>query len=367
MTIDPATAEPSLPGVAYEHYVEAEGEAATVVRTKTVLRSDESNDPLLESVRFDASTLDVDLDGSYSAEHASGLGLARVLLGEQGGEDSIVLEHSLAVSDDERRRSLLVYARDTGDLTSVLMLCERKGGEPEPAAHATMTALLGRWSGDACSRSAAPAAPPRARGGLGFGLGGKGGGKGGDKGGGEVSVGVGTAELSTRRTNVFKAALTYAWDGGSTLLRQLQVVSFSGESLQAIRSSGTVRTTDGPYGEYEIIELAADPHRSVMMLLPAGCHLIAPSRLPRPSEGASDSAFATEFGALIAAGESFGWRGFTAGDDAEEEGSEDDEEVVSADGPAGQFQDSPRLVRIQRLYAGRSAFVSGTTSLLTAE
>ena len=70
-------------------------------------------------------------------------------------------------------------------------------------------------------------------------------------------------------------------------------------------------------------------------------------------------AFTTEFGAVLAPGESFGWRGFTGAAQGE-----DDDEQVQQQQEAD--DDSPRLVRIQRLYSGRSAFVSGTTSLLTA-
>ena len=59
---------------------------------------------------------------------------------------------------------------------------------------------------------------------------------------------------------------------------------------------------------------------------------------------------------MLAAGESFGWKGFS-----EEGGAESAPESPEGDG------DALRLVRIQRLYSGRAAFASGTTSLLTAE
>ena len=89
------------------------------------------------------------------------------------------------------------------------------------------------------------------------------------------------------------------------------------------------------------------------MLLPSSCHVMAPRKLP-PAAASERAAFSTEFGALLAAGENFGWAGFQ-GEDADEQQSEAEAE-----------DDSPRLVRITRLYGGLDDFISGTTSLCTA-
>ena len=167
----------------------------------------------------DTKIADIDLDGSYSTEHADGLGLASLLL-ERDDESSascLVVEHSLAVSDEERRRSLLVYG--DGELEAVILLAECKGGAPEPAAHSTLFSLVGAWSGDSCVRSAGAAtqAFTQSSGGKNpFGFGGA------NKGGKEAKKGASPAILATRRTNVFKAALTYAWDGAATVHREVE-------------------------------------------------------------------------------------------------------------------------------------------------
>ena len=342
--VDPATAVPRLPGIQYEHFVSADDPEKLAMRTYTTRDGDAEK--VTEDFNLDGTGLDIDLDGSYSTEHADGLGLASLLL-ERDDESSascLVVEHSLAVSDEERRRSLLVYG--DGELEAVILLAECKGGAPEPAAHSTLFSLVGAWSGDSCVRSAGAAtqAFTQSSGGKNpFGFGGA------NKGGKEAKGGASPAILATRRTNVFKAALTYAWDGAATVMRQLQVTSFGNEALDAIRTSGTLQTVGGDFGEYESVAFSGDPLEPTLLLLPAGCHLIAPRKLPAAS---APTTYSTEFGAMLEAGESFGWRGFTGG----EEGAASQE----------QDEDSARLVRIQRLYSG-GAFVSGTTSLLTAQ
>ena len=100
------------------------------------------------------------------------------------------------------------------------------------------------------------------------------------------------------------------------------------------------------------------------------------------------------------AGETFGWMGYrgSAGEEEEEERQEGGGRAEVADlvsggeyellytldctcvesrvrrGPyaapslvSGDKDDTPRLARVQRLYAGRREFVSGTTSLLSAK
>ena len=118
VSIDPATAVPSLPGIPYDHFVASEGSGdALRLRTTTTANGEQR----VESLRLDGATLDVDLDGSYSAEHGSGLGLASLLLGRadgDGGERCIAIEHSLAVSDDERRRRCLRGNRSANSVQS---------------------------------------------------------------------------------------------------------------------------------------------------------------------------------------------------------------------------------------------------------
>ena len=345
VSIDPKTFVPNLPGVEYDHFVAVDDPDKMALRTTTTTRGGDG-EKSVESIVVAGDTLDIDLDGSYSVDHPDGLSLANLLAGRETAAACTVIEHSLAVSDDERRRAVLTYDSDSGELETLLLLSERRGEMPDAAAHSNLISLVGSWTGDACVRSASAASQAFSRtAGVGFGSGAPA--KAPTK--RAKKSGASPAILATRRTNVFKAALTYAWDGATTVMRQLQVTSFSNEALDAIRTTGRLTTSEGAYGEYESVAFFGDELEPSLILLPAGCHLIAPRRLPTAD---AKAAFSTEFGALLDAGESFGWRGFTGG----EEGA------PAQEGDA----ESARLVRIQRLYAGRS-FVSGTTSLLTAE
>mmetsp|Transcript_46336 Transcript_46336/g.151737 ORF Transcript_46336/g.151737 Transcript_46336/m.151737 type:complete len:196 (+) Transcript_46336:69-656(+) len=82
----------------------------------TATQIDSSAAPVLHGQQASAS-LDVDLDGSFSDEHPDGLLHADALIAAAGGDGGaddgrLVLEHSLAASDGERWRCLLVYGCD---------------------------------------------------------------------------------------------------------------------------------------------------------------------------------------------------------------------------------------------------------------
>ena len=337
--INPLTAEPSQQ-VAYEHFVASVPGAPRIIKTTTTTASGTRSE---ETVNLSTSGLDVDLDGSYSAEHPAGLTLATLFGSADSGTDGIhIFEHSLACSDRERRRLLLSYDTKSGALRQVLLLVEgrRAAGEtalpPCSAPPSTLFSLLGVWAGDACMRSLT-------RTDRGFGL----------AGGGARLV------SDVIRTAVFKARLSYAWDGGTVVARQLEATSF-GEASTApptatIRGVGELRTTKGKWSDFESVAFNADASRPVLLLLPSSCHVLAPTRLPARNENApggegSAFAFSTEFGAVLDPGESFGWRGYQEGDEP----------------PEGQADDAMRLVRIQRLYDESGSFVSGTTSLCSA-
>lgn len=367
--IDPQTAVPNLPGIEYNHFVAAADDdgSAAVVRTTTSLGSAGPDDKVVETVKFMAGNADIDLDGSYSCEHAGGLGLATLLLGDATSRR--VIEHSLAVSDDERRRCLLSYSTESGTLESVLLLVERKGAEVELASPATLFSLVGTWRGDACSRSPGasskkvrPAATTRGGGG-GFGAGAK---KPPAAGSSSVASMSSPESLGDFRTSVMKQRLTYAWDGERNVARQLMVTGFGGgDDLDAIRSTGTLDTADGAFGEYESVRFVGDATLPTLLLLPAACHVIAPLKLPPAEGGSGPASFQTEFGAVLEPGESFGWRGYLPSDDEGVELPEGEDELPPLD-PEGS-SDAPRLVRISRLYSGVGAFAIGTTSLCEAE
>ncbi len=355
--IDPLTAVPS-PSVAYDHFVASVPGAPRSIKTTTTTATGTRSE---ETVSLSGSGLDVDLDGSYSADHPNGLELAALLGGGTANDGGIVLEHSLACSDRERRRLLLSYDGASGTLLQVLLLVEgrRAEGEAAPppcsAPPTSLFSLLGVWVGDACMRSVTRAAA----GGFGFGGGGfAGGGLGAS--GRKKSGGKGALAAAVR-TAVFKARLSYAWDGGAVVARQMEATSF-GEASSAsptatIRAVGELRTTKGEWSDYESVTFAADAARPVLLLLPSSCHILAPTRLPARDKtapsGKGDAAFAfsTEFGVVLEPGEGFGWRGYQEGDRPPEEDAADD---------------AMRLVRIQRLYDESGSFVSGTTSLCSA-
>ena len=100
-------------------------------------------------------------------------------------------------------------------------------------------------------------------------------------------------------------------------------------------------------------------------MLPAACHVIAPLKLPLADAAAPEASFQIEFGAVLEAGESFGWRGYMPSDDEGVELAEGETELPPLD-PEGS-SDAPRLVRISRLYSRLGQFASGTTSLCEAE
>ena len=360
-TIDPRTAVPSAP-IEYKHYV-FEHEDEFSVRTTTTTADGARCD---ETMAYARAGLDVDLDGSYSAEHRDGLKFPSLFGGSDLGA-TVVLEHSLATSDRERRRLLLSYSADSGALEQVLLLVEGRcvdGEDAPPPANApqsTLYALLGTWAGDACMRSVARSQPARAAG-LGFGA----------RTGGKMSKAQGAASGKGEvvRTAVFKARLSYAWDGETTVARQLLATSFgedSGEPTATIRGVGQLQTTAGEWADYESVTFPADASKPVLLLLPASCHILAPTQLPPlgghdGDEASSAFPFSTEFGALLEPGEGFGWQGYQAAAEYEEE-SEESEGGVLPEGDA----EAMRLVRIQRLYDDSGSFVSGTTSLCTAE
>ena len=134
--LDPVTAVPLRSPVAYTHSCFSVSDGK--VRTATALLDSEESS-VEEVVAFE--TLDVDLDGSYSTEHAGGLAIASLLGGR--GTASTVLEHSLAASDRERRRVLLSYGESRA-LEQVLLLVDHPLSSPflsslagagRPAAH----------------------------------------------------------------------------------------------------------------------------------------------------------------------------------------------------------------------------------------
>lgn len=326
--IDPGTGVPSEP-VAFEHRVTSV--APQTVRTTTVITT-EPDVQAEECVRF-SGALDVDLDGSYSAEHRDGLAITALLGSAE--PDCIVFEHSLAVSERERRRLLLAYSEESGKLQQVLLLVEGRVGAgetallPPPMSQTNLYALLGKWVGDAAVRSRRPAPGPR---------------------------GFGRRMADVVRTAVYKARLSYGWDGGTVVVRQLQATGF-GENSSAptstLRAVGELRRTSGQWADYEVITFPGDASFPVLLLLPAGCHALVPTQLPA---AASAHSFSMEFGALVEPGESFGWKSYQPSGEAEVEAGPPEEDV-----------NATRLARIQRLYDASGKFVSGTTSLCSAE
>ena len=378
-TIDPKTAVPSLPGVEYSHFIATDEGGKATVRTTTTIGAAGPDEKSVETVGFNAASVDIDLDGSYSTEHPDGLGLATLLRrsDEAPPERTSVVEHCLAVSDTERRRCLLSYDAASGALDSVLLLVEQRGDAADTPAPSTIYSLCGTWRGDACVRAPTPAAGKSRGGGgrRGFGGAAPGGGRGFGKGGGvgkdaaaPAAAASAPAALGVCRTAVFKAELTYAWDGGTSVARQLCVTSSlgdnSGGALDAIRSTGVLQRAEGAFGEYEAVRFVGDATQPALLLLPAACHVLAPLQLP--TADAADAAYSTEFGAVLEPGESFGWRGFVPGADADAQDAPDEDGLLPPLDPAGDTS-APRLVRISRLYAGMGRFMSGSTSLCTAE
>jgi len=173
-----------------------------------------------------SSTTDVDLDGSFSDEHAGGRGLlhAMALIEAAHGRSAdaateLVLEHTLAISDSERWRVLLVYGEepppdedaadavpsdsDDSVLRQLVLLTERRleaSASPLDLAAPSLDALLGTWVGDACAR--APQTTPL--------------------------PGVSDVQLFGQvATNVYNARLQYAtrelWDGNLVVSRRYEM------------------------------------------------------------------------------------------------------------------------------------------------
>ena len=205
--------------VAYTHVVGARRDRPLELALMTSCGPD---DRCQESLTLSGWT-DVDVDGSFSDHHARGLPHAQMLIRAMGREGAaveaardatspLVIEHSLALSDRERRRCLLIYGGETTEdtdrmggavLSHVLLLLETKMGaeadaeaEALAAAEAAMQAvaeaeavvaraaegaaaegasaaasseaaallspLINEWVGDACVRTPVEASfPPR--------------------------------------------------------------------------------------------------------------------------------------------------------------------------------------------------------------
>ena len=376
--VDPATAVPKATVRYTQRAFAASGSGALRLVTTTTDGGRASETARLKS-------LDADLDGSYSAEHAAPLEMLALLRqkatdgetdeyegSDVGDGDTRLLELSLACTDRERRRVLLVYAG--GKLTQIVCLLEKRvdgqsaDGEGEDAEEnakdadggagasqiipsMTLYSLLGSWVGDACVRTPGqrPSVKAAARG---FGKFTKAGPR--DAGGkGATSDG----ELPVR-TAVFKARLTYSWDGQKAVARRLGVTSFDGGKLQEIGSVGELCTTSSTFYDHELVRFPTDASLPSILLLPADTYVLAPAILP--TGDAEPFPFSTEFGAVLEPGEGFGWKGYQP--------SEDDKEGDQGEGaPPPDESDANRLVRIQRLYAADGSFASGTTSLCTLE
>lgn len=377
VSIDPVTAAPRYPEARFTVSHAQADRPLTYITKATLLEGGAGCE--FETTLDERA--DVDLDGTYSNDHA-GCALSAMLGAAAGAAapadpaSAFVVEHSIAADDDERVRLFLTYgapaepagaaaaASGAQALLSVLLLREvRQAAEaegapprqPEPRAPCTLYSLLGDWRGDACVRQPAreaPGAPEPAPRGFGQGAG-----RGKARGGGGSAVGFGQAAL-----NVYKAAVSYMWDGDALVGRRLGFSSFSGEELDAILSTGALQTSEGQFGCHEAVAFArgADPTAPRMLLLPDGCFVLAPSRLA----GGAGASFATEFGVLLEGGESFGMMGYVDEDEPlSAGGSEAEEPDFDA---AGGDPTAPRMVRVLRLYDTDRAFVSGTTSLCSA-
>ena len=126
--IDPRTAEP----LAIEDVTTSVDPAPSALVTQTTLGARDAARDLL-----DLDLADADLDGSYSAEHDTDGGL----LGG-GAPGGLVIEHAIAVSDNERRRCLLRYG-DGGALEAVLLLLEGRAAADDVDAGAEHMAICG--------------------------------------------------------------------------------------------------------------------------------------------------------------------------------------------------------------------------------
>lgn len=366
--------------IAYNHTVCESGTPLELTSTTIIQGSDA---PVLHPLRF-SSTTDVDLDGSFSDEHAGERGLlhARALLEATHGPEAhqgteLVLEHTLAISDTERWRCLLFYGEAlppavggddaeaaspsaAGDSDSVLrqllLLMERRAvasAKPvPPLSQPSLDELVGTWVGDACARAPKDAPlPPGAP--------------------SDVQL------FGHCSTNVYNARLEYTarelWDGNRAVSRRLHCTSFGGEQMEPIVSSGALAPDPSP--AYDVLTINfGGSDGTAMVLLPGGAHVVAPTRI------GSGRPFATEFSVLLAPGESFGWESYSL-QEALDQGRPPTVPVAAGGGISrGVFptrdadavnlgvssgNGAPRLARVQRLYSGRETFVSGTTSLLS--
>ena len=110
--VSPTTAEPLSEEVAYVQQVVTEQRNAEQLVLRSITQVDGA-DAAATDYLWPSSTTDIDLDGTYSAEYSSLeqaalFGAAAAAQG-QGEREVFVVEHSIASSDEERRRCLLVY------------------------------------------------------------------------------------------------------------------------------------------------------------------------------------------------------------------------------------------------------------------
>lgn len=369
ISIDPVTAAPRSSEKRFT-LTHAEAGQPCTYSTSAALLDDDRRSCAFETT-FDERA-DVDLDGSYSNDHAAGCDFAALLSDLADASSAFVIEHSIACSDDERVRLLLLYGAPAADadedaaraleqprqaLLDVLLLREARQAEGATdaelklsagAAPCTLDSLLGEWRGDACVRQPIEEPPaqaaPRGFGARGKAAGGKGLAGGEQTGFGRVAV------------NIYKASVEYMWDGDTLVGRRLGFAAFNGEELESIVSTGALKATEGQLGTHEAVAFGRgfDPTAPRMLLLPHSCFVLAPSLAV---EGAS---FATEFGVLLEGGESFGMMGFVEGADGG---------GLSEGGPFGEAGGDPtaaRMVRVLRLYKPGRKFASGTTSLCSA-
>ena len=157
--------------------------------------------------------------------------------------------------------------------------------------------------------------------------------------------------------------MTFAWDGGTRLARQLQVTSFDNVGMDAIRSCGVIQTHEAEFSESVVVQFEPTSVGSTnMLLLPFSSYIMLPDKL------LEHASFGIEFGVLLEPGESYGWKGLQG-----QVGSRlQQEEMSDGQGPPGMIDvtggdSAQRLVRIQRLYDSEGKFSSGATSLCTLE
>ena len=205
VAVDPVTAEPQVP-YKRTRITTAKPTDGTVQLTTVVLPADGDDAPeekAVETVNLLDCGIDIDIDGmrtaaapwqlarctaplafrdalsyhsrsvppagTYSAQHA-GMQQAQLLSGSSCDKCQVI-EHSIAVSDDSRRRCLLQYT-ESGLLERALLLVETRDGCEPPEAIAPWCALplvpwpstrRGHFPGRFTHGVGRPAAPPPPR------------------------------------------------------------------------------------------------------------------------------------------------------------------------------------------------------------